>query len=223
MILQDKGFLISNNKYNENSSIAEFYTKNYGKLVGVIFGASSKKLKNYLLIGNKFHINCNNRDNGKIGYFKVEIDQIKTPIFLENKQKLHCIIYTMNLIKILTVENQQNIEIYKLIEDFFDFLKEDIWLNKFVLWELKILKNIGYEIDFKNYVNSIETKGNKKFVVNKNNKIIPNFLINQDEKPVNKDDIINGFKIVGDFLDKSIIKPNNLNFPSSRLEFVNLI
>ena len=31
------------------------------------------------------------------------------------------------------------------------------------------------------------------------------------------------FKIVGDFLDKSILKPNNINFPSSRIEFGKLI
>ena len=51
MIWQDKGFLLLNNKYNENSSIAHFYTENNGKVVGTIFGASSKKIKNYLLIG----------------------------------------------------------------------------------------------------------------------------------------------------------------------------
>ena len=40
---QDKGYLLSLNKYNENSSIAEFYTENNGKIVGVIFGSTSKK------------------------------------------------------------------------------------------------------------------------------------------------------------------------------------
>ena len=53
---QDKGYLLSLNKYNENSSIAEFYTENNGKIVGVIFGSTSKKIKSYLLIGNKFLI-----------------------------------------------------------------------------------------------------------------------------------------------------------------------
>ena len=42
---QDKGYLLSLNKYNENSSIAEFYTENNGKIVGVIFGSTSKKIK----------------------------------------------------------------------------------------------------------------------------------------------------------------------------------
>ena len=63
---QDKGYLLSLNKYNENSSIAEFYTENNGKIVGVIFGSTSKKIKSYLLIGNKFHINSKLREDGRL-------------------------------------------------------------------------------------------------------------------------------------------------------------
>ena len=66
---------MSLNKYNENSSIAEFYTENNGKIVGVIFGSTSKKIKSYLLIGNKFHINSKLREDGRLGYLKVEIDE----------------------------------------------------------------------------------------------------------------------------------------------------
>ena len=49
MKFEDKGFLISKNKYNENSAIAEFYTSNYGKVSGLIFGATSTKLKNFFI------------------------------------------------------------------------------------------------------------------------------------------------------------------------------
>jgi len=48
-------------------------------------------------------------------------------------------------------------------------------------------------------------------------------LINNNINPNNEKDIINGFKIVGEFLDKSILKPNSINFPLSRLELGNLI
>ena len=40
---------------------------------------------------------------------------------------------------------------------------------------------------------------------------------------VTTNDIIKGFNIVGDFLDKTILKPNNINYPLSRIEFGNLI
>ena len=220
---QDKGYLLSLNKYNENSSIAEFYTENNGKIVGVIFGSTSKKIKSYLLIGNKFHINSKIREDGRLGYLKVEIDEIKTPVYLENKKKLFCIIYCMNLIKILTVENENNIEIYNLLEKLFKIIEFDNWLVEFLYLELNILKSIGYDISFKDYVVDKNINGQTKYIVDSSQKIIPNFLIDKNLSPENLKDIYSGFSIVGDFLDKTIIKPNNKNYPSSRNDFVNLL
>ena len=220
---QDKGYLLSLNKYNENSSIAEFYTENNGKIVGVIFGSTSKKIKSYLLIGNKFHINSKIREDGRLGYLKVEIDEIKTPVYLENKKKLFCIIYCMNLIKILTAENENNIEIYNLLEKLFKIIELDNWLVEFLYLELNILKSIGYDINFKDYVVNKNINGQTKYIVDSSQKIIPNFLIDKNISPENLKDIHSGFLIVGDFLDKTIIKPNNKNYPSSRNDFVNLL
>ena len=220
---QDKGYLLSLNKYNENSSIAEFYTENNGKIVGVIFGSTSKKIKSYLLIGNKFHINSKIREDGRLGYLKVEIDEIKTPVYLENKKKLFCIIYCMNLIKILTAENENNVEIYNLLEKLFKIIELDNWLVEFLYLELNILKSIGYDINFKDYVVDKSINGQTKYIVDSSQKIIPNFLIDKNISPENLKDIYKGFSIVGDFLDKTIIKPNNKNYPSSRNDFVNLL
>ena len=220
---QDKGYLLSLNKYNENSSIAEFYTENNGKIVGVIFGSTSKKIKSYLLIGNKFHINSKLREDGRLGYLKVEIDEIKTPVYLENKKKLFCIIYCMNLIKILTAENENNIEIYNLLEKLFKIIEFDNWLVEFLYLELNILKSIGYDISFKDYVVDKNINGQTKYIVDSSQKIIPNFLIDKNISPENLKDIYSGFSIVGDFLDKTIIKPNNKNYPTSRNDFINLL
>ena len=220
---QDKGYLLSLNKYNENSSIAEFFTETNGKVVGVIFGSTSKKIKSYLLIGNKFHINSKLREDGRLGYLKVEIDEIKTPVYLENKKKLFCIIYCMNLIKILTVENESNMEIYSLLEKLFKIIDFDNWLVEFLFLELNIFKSIGYNINFKDYVVNKKINGKNKYVVDSSQKIIPNFLIDKKIIPQNEKDIYSGYSIVGDFLDKTIIKPNNKSFPSSRNDFTNLL
>ncbi len=221
---QDKGYLLSLNKYNENSAIAEFFTENNGKCSGVIFGATSKKIKNYLLVGNKFHLNFNFKHDAKLGYFKIEIDEAKTPLYLENKIKLFCIIYAMNIVKILTVENQENKTVFQLLSNFFELLTyKDTWLTSFIFWELNFYKSIGYDIEFKNYVKNITIDGDDKFVVESTKKIIPNFLINNDIYVNNKTEIFNGFKIVGEFLDKSILKPNNINYPLSRSELGKLI
>ena len=46
----DNAYLISKNRYNENSIIAEVFSENHGKISGIIFGGTSKKIKNYLVL-----------------------------------------------------------------------------------------------------------------------------------------------------------------------------
>ena len=133
MKFEDKAFLLNKNKYNENSVIAEFFTKNNGKVSGLIFGATSNKIKNFLLIGNLFNVQFNSKNQNKAGYFKIEIDKIFTPYFLDNKIKLNCILYSLNLIKILTVENQSNIKIFNQLVKLFDLLDTDDWIKNFIL------------------------------------------------------------------------------------------
>ena len=224
MIWQDEGFLLSKNKYNENSVIAEFFTKKYGKVTGFIFGATSAKIKNYLFIGNNFYLNFNSKNENKIGYFKIEINKIQTPIYLDNEKKLLCIIYSMNLIKILTVESQESKNIYNLIDSLFEILSKDNWLIDFILWELNFYKNIGYDINFENYVKKVsDKKENEKFIVESNDRIIPNFLIYRNNISKDFNDVVSGFKIVGEFLEKTILKPNNITYPISRSNFLNSI
>ena len=173
----DIGYLVSKNRYNENSVMVEFYTKDHGKCSGVIFGGTSRKIKNYLQIGNKFYINYNYKIEGKLGYFKVEIFKVYTPFYFNDKKKLLCITSAMNLIKLLTVELQENFKIFDAIEDFFINLNNENWTKKYVFWELKILKYIGYDIDLKKIINSEIIKNEKKYYLksNTNKKYIPNF------------------------------------------------
>jgi DNA repair protein RecO (recombination protein O) len=42
---------------------------------------------------------------------------------------------------------------------------------------------------------------------------------NSEEMPT----LLDGLKLVGDFLDKTILKPNNLTQPNSRLQFINTL
>ena len=220
----DIGYLVSKNRYNENSVMVEFYTKDHGKCSGVIFGGTSKKIKNYLQIGNKFHINYNYKIEGKLGYFKVEIFKVYTPFYFNDKKKLLCITSAMNLIKLLTVELQENFKIFDAIEDFFINLNNENWTKKYVFWELKILKYIGYDIDFKKIINSEIIKNEKKYYLksNTNKKYIPNFLIDKDDKRIDNDSLLKGLNLVGDYMNKNILKPNNINYPNARLEFINL-
>ena len=219
----DEGFLISKNRYNENSLIAELYTKERGKISGIIFGGTSKKIKNYLQIGNRLHINYNSKSENRVGYFKIEILNAYSPLYFDNKQKLSCITSATNLVKILTADSQANIKVYKLIEYLFLILKDDDWLKKYIFWELDLLKLLGYDLELSNLVEKdlVENKVIYYAKSSTEKKYVPNFLIEKDLDVIDKKTLLNGLKLVGDYLDKTILKPNNLNYPNSRLLFIN--
>ena len=221
----DSAYLLSKNRYNENSIIAEFFTENHGKVSGIIFGATSKKIKNYLEIGNKIHINYTHKNDGKIGYFKVEILNAITPLYFDNRQKLLSITSAMNLIKIITVEAQSNSNIYYLIDNFFNILPTKNWIKEYIFWELELLKLVGFDLELKKIVNFEIIDSKKQYFVQNNfeKKIVPNFLIEPDNNEIQKVNLLKGLKLVGDYLDKNILKPNNINYPSSRLDFINIL
>ena len=219
----DEGFLLSKNRYSENSLISELYTKEHGKVSGIIFGGISKKIKNYLQIGNRLHVNYNSKNINRIGYFKIEILNAHSPMYFDHKQKLSCITTAMNLIKILTAESQLNEKVYTLIENFFLVLKDSNWLKKYIFWELDLLKLLGYDLELKNLVEKdvIENKTFYYATSSSEKKYVPNFLIEKDLDVDDLKTLLTGLKLVGDFLDKTILKPNNLSYPNSRLLFVN--
>ena len=223
MIWDDKGYLLSKNKYSENSIISEVFTKDHGKVSGIIFGGTSKKIKNYLQIGNKIHVNFNSKNDNKLGYFKVEIQQALSPLYFDNQKKLSCITSAMNLIKILTAENQKNVNIYELINDFYLLLDKDNWIKRYIFWELELFRVLGYDLELKNLVDK-EVVGDKLQYISKSNtnkKIIPNFLIEKNEEPVDLTNLKKGLFLIGDYLEKTILRPNNLSQPISRLNFIN--
>ena len=221
----DNAYLISKNRYSENSIIAEVFSENHGKISGIIFGGTSKKIKNYLQIGNKIHVNYNVKSPTRIGYFKIEIIKALTPLYFDENQKLSCISSAMNLIKLLTAEAQSNLEIFILIDRFFEILTFDNWIQEYIFWELELLKLLGYDLELKNMVKKeiVDKKVNYFVQSSTEKKNIPNFLIDKNYEKVDLKTLLNGLKLVSDYLEKSILKPNNLNLPSSRAHFVSLL
>jgi len=208
----DEGFLISKNRYSENSLIAEIFTKDRGKISGIIFGGTSKKIKNYLQIGNRLHLNYSSKSENRIGYFKIEILNAYSPLYFDHKQKLSCITSATNLVKILTADSQSNIKVYQLIENLFFILDSKDWLKKYIFWELDLLKVLGYDLELESLVekDTIENKTVYYASSSTEKKYVPNFLIDKDIEVSDLKTLLNGLKLVGDYLDKTILKPNNL-------------
>ena len=97
------------------------------------------------------------------------------------------------------------------------------WLKKYIFWELDLLKVLGYDLELINLVekDTIENKTVYYASSSAEKKYVPNFLIEKNLEVTDLKTLLNGLKLVGDYLEKTILKPNNLNYPNSRLLFIN--
>lgn len=223
MMWTDTGFLLSKIAFQENSIIANFYTKKHGKCTGIIYGATSKKNKNYLQNGNELYLEYNSKSNNSLGYFKTEILKPFTSKFFSEKTKLNCIVSMLDLIKILTVDGQENTKIYNLINKLFMLLNNKNWKSDYVFWELHLLKYIGFDLNLIDYCKYDKLGNKKKYFIESTSKklIVPNFLLEDVKEKISDRDIYDSLNLISEYMKKNIFVPNNINFPTSRRNFIN--
>ena len=221
---KDEGFLLSKNMFGENSLIIEVFTLNHGKCSGIVYGGTSKKIKNYLQLGNKIDIDLKKKSDNKLGYFKIEIIEAISPFFFDDNKKIHCLFSSLNLLKTVLPELLSYNSIYVLFANFLNELKfNNNWIIHYIFWEMNLLREIGFDMNLiSNSISRTNSKNNMITVILDSEQInIPSFLVEKKFENVDAKSIYNALKFIGKFLEKNILIPNNLNYPISRKNLEN--
>ena len=109
----------------------------------------------------------------------------------------------------MTVEGQENIRIYKLIDDLFTLLNKENWSYEYVFLELKLLKFIGFDLNIKDYFKHEIADNYKRYYIENSQKkmIVPNFLIEDHRaNKISNKDIYNSLTLISEYLKKNIFK-----------------
>ena len=118
MIWEDECYLLSKKKFRENANIINIFTKKKGKLDGIVYGGTSRKIRNYLQISNKLFVSHNLKNENKIGYFKTELIKPISPLYFNDKERTSALISLCALLNILLPDSQPNKNIYNSFEKY---------------------------------------------------------------------------------------------------------
>ena len=90
---------------------------------------------------------------------------------------------------------------------------------------VELLKLLGYDLELKKIVEKeiVDNKTNYFVSSAKEKKIVPSFLVDDNNEKIDLKILLKGLNLVSDYLEKSILRPNNINYPSSRLHFISLL
>ena len=211
----DEGYLLSKNNFDENSIIIEVFTLNHGKCSGLVYGGASRKQKKIFQIGNKIFLNWKSRGENKSGYYTVELIKPISPSFFDDKKRSICILSITSILKILLPERQINKKIYFSFEQLVEKFNHDDWIKLYIFWELYLIKELGFEINFfdKNYsANHI----NNTIKINDRYFKIPQMLLEQNVKKISQITIKEALSFNKSILIENFIVPNRLRLPLSR-------
>ena len=215
MYWKDEGYLLSKNNFDENSIIIESFTLNHGKYSGIVYGGSSRKQKKNFQIGNKILLHWKSKGENRSGYFNIELIKPTSPEFFEDKVKKTCIFAASTILKILLPERQINKKIFYSFEKLLNNLNDSRWINLYILWELSLIKELGFEIDFLKKGNHLnETK--KSIEINNKYFRIPSLLTEKKMLKVTKFQIREALEFNRSLIMENFIIPNQLRFPLSR-------
>ena len=212
---EDEGFILSKRKFKENALILEVFTNKFGKVNGIVYGGTSRKIKNYLQLTNKIFIVYNSKNENKIGYFKTELIEAIAPKYFDNKKKTLCLNSISSLLRTLLPENQSYKNIYISLGKFFDSLNKTNWLTHYLDWEASLITSLGFGFDIKDVPNLNSKKIHNISIDNVDYKI-PTFLILRKFDNISKEELSEGLNFCRSLMENKFFIPNNIKFPYSR-------
>jgi len=223
MIWEDECYLLSKRKFRENANIINIFTKEKGKVDGIVYGGTSRKIRNYLQISNKLFVSHSSKSENKIGYFKTELIKPISPLYFNDKERTSALISICSLLNTLLPESQQNKKIYNSFEKLINSINLENWIFIYIFFELNLIKDLGYDTNLEQYsTDQIKNYDISKIKIDGYIYEVPNFLIfKKIPLELNNTLIRKSLYFTRNVLQNKFFIPNNLLFPKSRVVLEN--
>ena len=210
---------MSKRKFRENANIINIFTQRKGKIDGIVYGGTSRKVRNYLQISNKLFVSHTSKSENKIGYFKTELIKPISPLYFNDKERTSALISICSLLNILLPDSQPNKKIYDSFEKLINSINLKNWIFLYIFFEINLIKELGYDTNLAAHSNIM--KNDKDYIKNKIDGYIyeiPNYLI-QKKIPENFTNLLirKSLYFTRQVIQNKFFIPNNLLFPKSRI------
>ena len=220
---QDEGFLLSKIKFRENANIVNVFTNTRGKVSGIIYGGSSRKIRNFLQISNKIFIIYSSKSENRLGYFKPELIEAISPKYFNDKKKTSALLSISTILNLLLPESQPYKKLYISLDNLLKSFDDNDWIAHYIYWELALLKELGFDPYLEQFFNnSFNNIPQKQIEIDNVKYQIPAFLLSKKKINIlSSREIITALSFTRNILTNTFFIPYNLLFPKSRITLEN--
>ena len=233
---QSEGYIVSTRKHGESSAIIDVLTPDYGRHAGLVRGGSSRRLRPIIEIGNKVQVQWRARLSEHLGNFVVEPIELHAATLMHDRTSLVGLSAVCAMAKTVLPERQAFPQVYAAFDVLMqNFQDVDIWPALYVRWEMGVLAALGYGLDLSTCA---ATGGNDNLThVSPRtgravcasaaepylDKLLPLPPFMRGERTLSSEDIVDGLRLTGYFLETRVQWGINQTLPEARAVMVEYI
>ena len=226
----DEGLVLSVRPHGETSAIAEVFTRQQGRALGLVRGGRSRRIRPVLQPGNHVDVVWKARLEEHLGQMTFELRRGYAADALESKLELAGLSSMCALLRTLP-ERDPHRNLYEVTLFVFSFFDDpDVWPALMARWELELLDELGFGIDLTKcaatgsdeHLSYVSPKSGRAVSAEAGapyaDKLLklPGFLQGGKDRQATAQDVWNALTLTGYFLSRDVFEPRGGTLPEAR-------
>ena len=231
---RDEGIVLAARPHGEGSAVVQLLTLEHGRHAGLMHGGNSQSKRGMVELGNRVDAVWRARLNEHLGRYNIESTRHTAAQFMDDPARLAALSAACSVVETIIPEREPHPGLYAATGALFDVLsdgKADIWPAVYIQWELGLLQELGFGLDFSSCAATGEVD-NLIYVSPRTGRAVsqaaghpyrdrmltlPRFLRPDGRgHGANNTDFSDGLKLTGFFLARHAFDPLDRGLPASR-------
>ncbi|RKQ71447.1 DNA replication and repair protein RecO [Litorimonas taeanensis] len=229
----DTGYILSTQKHGETSAIIDVFTQDHGRHKGLVRGGISRKMRPVLQPGNYVNVEWRGRLSEQLGYYVVEAIDSRAAELMDDRLSLTGLNAMTAMCREMLPERERHFDIYNVFQIVLSNLHEvSIWPALYIRWEAGLLSALGYGLDFtrcaatgrNDNLTHISPRSGRAVSASAAEPYLDKLLrlppFMRGENTSTPEDILDGLKLTGYFLETRVQWELNRTLPEARQQLV---
>lgn len=227
----DEGYVLSVRRHGEAAAIVNLLTREHGRHVGLVRGGMGRRLRGVLQPGNRVAADWRGRLAEHLGSYTVEGIRDHAAGLLSDGDRLAGLTAAAAVVEAALPEREPNLPIHDAFASLLDALaSSNVWAAVYVRFELGLLAELGFGLDLSRCAVTGEAEDLAHVSPRTARAVsraaagpykerllpLPPFLLPNAPEDLTTQDILDGLKLTGYFLDRSVFAPHNRPLPGPR-------
>ncbi|ACI98886.1 DNA repair protein RecO [Rhodospirillum centenum] len=230
----DDAIVLSARPHGETAALAVLLTRGHGRHAGLVHGGQSGRMRPVLEPGNRVAARWAARLVEQLGTLALELERATAAGLLEDPLRLAALSSACALVDAALPEREPHPALFDATLALFDALQTEVWAEIYVRWEIGLLEEAGFGLDFGSCAaTGITDNDQLAYVSPRTGRAVslsagepyrdrllalPPFLVGRSAGGA--EEVVQGLALTGHFLDRHLFALRHAEVPAARTRFV---